>query len=117
MERRKRMLTTACMLFSNAVRFRGQTCPNLAGLSPNTAARDCGAGGLVQSRQIQTAIVAAITTNVQLAESSGKRIPARPGTGPSRDSDENISQLQTLDRGFLTEHAVTLPPAPAALCR
>jgi mRNA interferase MazF len=45
-----------------------------------------------QSR-IQTAIVAAITTNVELADAPG-----------------NVSQLLTLDRSFLTEHAGTLPP-------
>jgi mRNA interferase MazF len=62
-----------------------------------------------QSR-IQTAIVAAITSNVDLADAPGNvLLPAR-SAGLSRDSVVNVSQLLTLDRGFLTEHAGTLPP-------
>ena len=49
--------------------------------------------------RIQTAIVA--LGNV--------RLPAR-STGLPRDSVVNVSQLVTLDRSFLTEHAGTLPP-------
>ena len=62
-----------------------------------------------QSR-IQTAIVAAITTNLELAEAPGNvLLPAR-AAGLRRDSVVNVSQLLTLDRSFLTEHAGTLPP-------
>jgi mRNA interferase MazF len=62
-----------------------------------------------QSR-IQTAIVAAITSNVDLADAPGNvLVPAR-SAGLTRDSVVNVSQLLTLDRGFLTEHAGTLPP-------
>jgi len=60
--------------------------------------------------RIQTAIVAAITTNVELAEAPGNvLLPAR-SSGLPRDSVVNVSQLLTLDRSFLTEHAGTLPP-------
>ena len=60
--------------------------------------------------RIQTAIVAAITTNVELADAPGNVfLPAR-SAGLPRDSVVNVSQLLTLDRGFLTEHAGTLPP-------
>jgi len=59
---------------------------------------------------IQTAIVAAITTNLALADAPGNvLLPAR-SAGLTRDSVVNVSQLLTLDRGFLTEHAGTLPP-------
>jgi mRNA interferase MazF len=62
-----------------------------------------------QSR-IQTAIVAAITTNVELADAPGNvLLPAR-SAGLAHDSVVNVSQLLTLDRSFLTEHAGTLPP-------
>jgi mRNA interferase MazF len=60
--------------------------------------------------RIQTTIVAAITTNVELAEAPGNvLLPAR-SAGLTRDSVVNVSQLLTLDRSFLTEHAGTLPP-------
>jgi len=60
--------------------------------------------------RIQTAIIAAIATNVELADAPGNvLLPAR-SAGLNRDSVVNVSQLLTLDRGFLTEHAGTLPP-------
>jgi len=60
--------------------------------------------------RIQTTIVAAITTNVELADAPGNvLLPAR-AAGLTRDSVINVSQLLTLDRSFLTEHAGTLPP-------
>jgi mRNA interferase MazF len=60
--------------------------------------------------RIQTAIVAVLTSNLELADAPGNvRLPARL-TGLPRDSVVNIPQLLTLDRTFLTEHAGTLPP-------
>lgn len=60
--------------------------------------------------RIQTAIVAVITTNLDLAGAPGNvLLPARL-SGLAQDSVVNVSQLLTLDRGFLTEHAGTLPP-------
>jgi mRNA interferase MazF len=60
--------------------------------------------------RIQTAIVAAITSNVELAEAPGNvLLPAR-SAGLPRDSVVNVSQLLTLDRSFLTEHAGMLTP-------
>jgi mRNA interferase MazF len=59
--------------------------------------------------RIQTAIVAAITSNTELADAPGNvLLPARLA-GLARDSVVNVSQLLTLDRGSLTEHAGTLP--------
>jgi mRNA interferase MazF len=53
--------------------------------------------------RIQTAIVAVITSNVELADAPGNvLLPAH--------SVVNVSQLLTLDRSFLTERAGTLPP-------
>jgi mRNA interferase MazF len=47
--------------------------------------------------------------NLQLADAPGNvLLPAR-SAGLPRDSVVNVSQLLTLDRGFLTEHAGTLP--------
>jgi mRNA interferase MazF len=60
--------------------------------------------------RIQAAIVAAITGDVEFAGAPGNvLLPAR-SVGLSRDSVVNVSQLLTLDRGFLTELAGTLPP-------
>ena len=60
--------------------------------------------------RIQTVIVAVITSNLELADAPGNvLLPAR-STGLPRDSVVHVSQLLTLDRGFLTEHAGTLPP-------
>lgn len=60
--------------------------------------------------RIQTVIVAVITSNIELADAPGNVLLAANQTGLSRDSVVNVSQLLTLDRGFLTEHAGTLPP-------
>jgi mRNA interferase MazF len=60
--------------------------------------------------RIQTVIVATITSNVELADAPGNvLLPARVA-GLPRDSVVNVSQLLTLDRSFLAEHAGTLPP-------
>ena len=59
--------------------------------------------------RIQTAIVAVITSNLELAAAPGNvMVPAR-ATGLSKDSVVNVSQVLTLDRSFLIEHAGTLP--------
>ena len=60
--------------------------------------------------RIQTVIVAAITSNLALADAPGNvLLPAR-SSGLPRDSVVNVSQALTLDREFLTRHAGTLPP-------
>ena len=67
------------------------------------------ADSLNRSR-IQTVTVAVTTGNLELADVPGNvLLPAR-SAGLPRDSVVNVSQLLTLDRTFLTEHAGTLPP-------
>jgi mRNA interferase MazF len=59
--------------------------------------------------RIQTVIVAVITGNLELAEAPGNvMLPARD-SGLPRDSVVNVSQVLTLDRSYLTQHAGTLP--------
>ena len=58
--------------------------------------------------RIQTVIVAVITTNVDLGGAPGNLVLRAEETGLPRDSVLNVSQLLTLDRGFLTEKAGTL---------
>jgi len=60
--------------------------------------------------RIQTAVVAAITSNIELAEAPGNVLLPGRTAGLPRDSVVNVSQLLTLDRSFLAEHAGTLPP-------
>ena len=60
--------------------------------------------------RIQTVLVAAITGNVELAAAPGNVLLAADSAGLPRDSVVNVSQILTLDRAFLTEHAGTLSP-------
>jgi mRNA interferase MazF len=60
--------------------------------------------------RIQTVIVAAITTNVKLAEAPGNVLLPAAATGLARDSVVNLSQILTIDRGFLTELVCVLTP-------
>ena len=59
--------------------------------------------------RIQTVIVAVITGDIELADAPGNVLLPSELTGLPRDSVVNVSQLLTLDRGFLTELAGTLP--------
>jgi mRNA interferase MazF len=59
--------------------------------------------------RIQTVIVAVITGNIELADSPGNALLQAEVAGLTRDSVVNVSQLLTLDRGFLTELAGVLP--------
>ena len=59
--------------------------------------------------RIQTVIVAVITGNTELAHAPGNVLLPAKLTGLPRDSVVNVSQLLTLDRGFLTAQAGVLP--------
>lgn len=59
--------------------------------------------------RIRTVVIAAITSNLELARASGNfLLPARV-SGLPHDSVVNVSQLLTIDRVFLTEHIGALP--------
>src|SRR5208282_4990259 len=58
--------------------------------------------------RIQTVIVAVITGNTELADAPGNVLLSADVTGLPRDSVVNVSQVMTLDRGFLTEQAGAL---------
>ena len=60
--------------------------------------------------RIQTVIVAVITSNADLADAPGNVLLPANSTGLPRDSVANVSQLLTLDRGFLREQVGVLPP-------
>jgi mRNA interferase MazF len=59
--------------------------------------------------RIQTVIVAVITGNLDLAEAPGNVLLPSRSSGLPRDSVVNVSQVLTLDRSYLIEHAGALP--------
>ena len=61
--------------------------------------------------RISTVVVAAVTTNLRLADAPGNVLLEQSVSGPPRDSTINVSLILTLDKSFLTERAGTLPRA------
>ncbi len=61
-----------------------------------------------QSR-IDTVIVVAISSNLRLANAPGNVLLPRRATGLAKDSVANVSQVVTVDKGFLTEYVGMLP--------
>ncbi len=59
--------------------------------------------------RIATVIVAAITSNLALAEAPGNVRIARGESGLSKPSVVNVSQLLTIDRRLLTQRVRPLP--------
>ena len=71
------------------------------------------ADGFNASR-INTVIAVVITSNLRLADAPGNvRLPSR-GTGLSKPSVANVSQVVTVDKSFLTERVGRLAPKPLA---
>ena len=60
---------------------------------------------------IQTVVVAAISSNTRLAEAPGNVHLTRRQSRLSRESVINVSQLLTLDKSFLTDRISRLPAA------
>ncbi len=59
---------------------------------------------------IQTVVVAAVTSNTLLAEAPGNVLIGRREAGLRRESVVNVSQVLTVDRSLLTERIRALPP-------
>lgn len=55
------------------------------------------------SSRISTVIVAAITSNLRLAEAPGNVLLPRTQSSLPKDSVINVSQILTLDKSFLTK--------------
>jgi mRNA interferase MazF len=64
--------------------------------------------------RIQTVIVAAITSNLRLADAPGNVRLSRRQSRLPRESVINVSQLLTLDRGFVSQRVGKLPKKPLA---
>jgi mRNA interferase MazF len=61
--------------------------------------------------RIHTVIIAVLTTNIELAEAPGNVLLPAGSSGLSRDSVVNVSQILTLDRGFLINGPARSPRA------
>ena len=61
--------------------------------------------------QIQTALVAIITSNLRRAQSPGNVLIPSGASGLPRDSVVNVSQVHTLDQEDFLEWVGALPPA------
>ncbi len=59
--------------------------------------------------RIGTVLAVAITSNLRLAAAPGNVLLPRRGSGLTRRSVINISQIVTLDRRFLTERSGRVP--------
>ncbi len=59
--------------------------------------------------RIQTVIVVAITTNLELAKAPGNVLLPTKVTSLPRESVANVSQLITIDKSFLSERVGSLP--------
>ena len=60
--------------------------------------------------RIRTVVVAAITSNLRLAQAVGNVLCSRKVTGLSKPSVINVSQIATVDKTRLDERAGELPP-------
>jgi mRNA interferase MazF len=58
---------------------------------------------------INTVIVAIITSNLNLASAPGNVLLPRAASGLPKDSVANVSQILTLDKKFLVERIGSLP--------
>ena len=57
---------------------------------------------------INTLIIAVITSNLRLADASGNIFLSRQDSGLPRDSVINVSQILTIDKSLLTERVGSL---------
>jgi len=61
--------------------------------------------------RIATAVVAVITSNLSLADAPGNFRIGKSGSGLSKSSVVNVSQVITLDRSLLSKRVKALPAA------
>lgn len=59
--------------------------------------------------RLATIVAVVITSNIKLSQAPGNVLLPRKVTGLLKDSVANVSQIITVDRGFLTEKVNSLP--------
>ena len=64
--------------------------------------------------RIGTVIAVVLTSNARLVDAPGNVLIERKQSGLPRDSIANVSQVVTLDRGYLSERVCKLPPRTMA---
>jgi len=68
-------------------------------------------GDAFNGSRIATVVCVALTSNLRLAAAPGNVLLEARLTGPPKDSVANASQIVTLDREVLTDHAGRVPRA------
>lgn len=59
--------------------------------------------------RIRTVIAVPLTSNLRLAEAPGNVLIAAADSGLPKESVANVSQVITVDRGFLSQRSGTIP--------
>jgi len=59
--------------------------------------------------RIATVVVVTLSSNLRLAQAPGNVLLSRRATGLAKDCVANVSQVITVDKGFLTEQVGMLP--------
>jgi mRNA interferase MazF len=72
-------------------------------------------GDVLNRSKIGTVICVPLTSNLTWAEAPGNVPLTQAMTGLPKDSVANVSQITTIDRGFLTEQVGKLPDAKVDL--
>ena len=67
-------------------------------------------GNRFNASRINTVVVAAVTSNIRLADAPGNIFLDLNESGLSKDSVVNVSQILTVDKSFFTERVGLLPP-------
>ena len=60
--------------------------------------------------RIRTVLAVVITSNLRLSDAPGNVLLAATGSGLPKDSVANVSQVVTLDKGFLSGRCGRIPP-------
>ena len=72
-------------------------------------------GNAFNASSLRTVVCVVLTSNTRWAEAPGNVLLTARATGLSKPSVANVSQLVTLDRAALTEHAGRLPASSLEL--
>ncbi len=72
-------------------------------------------GNSLNRSQIATVVCVPLTSNLKWAKAPGNVMLSAPATGLPKDSVANVSQIISLDKALLTEHAGRLSQSKISL--
>ena len=72
-------------------------------------------GDSLNRSRIATVVCIPLTSNIKWSKAPGNVLLTARQTGLSKDSVANVSQIVSLDKALLTEHAGRLPRTPLGL--